>query len=114
MNSSLESLIQGTAFNIVNKKILDRKSIEKLLGILANDGVYAMWVFAKSENEINEEEFMNSLKDLLSRVEPKSSEEDWEKYLQRVSENIYKLLFLKQVLEKVLIYARYHARALSD
>ncbi len=111
---SLESLIQKTAFEIVIKKILDKNNIEKLLGILVNDGVYAMWVFAKSKKGIDENNLMNTLKPILDKVMPKEDSESWEVYLQKVSKNIHRLLFLKQILERILIYARYHAKALGD
>jgi hypothetical protein len=39
------------------------------------------------------------------------SNKDWEKFFQTIAENPSNLLFLKELLEKVLIYARYHAKA---
>ena len=35
-------------------------------------------------------------------------------YFQEISRELSNLLFLKQLLEKTLIYARYHAKALED
>ncbi len=44
--TNLEALISKISFEIVNEGILDENEINKLLGVLANDGVYAMWVYA--------------------------------------------------------------------
>ncbi|ADG12834.1 conserved hypothetical protein [Methanocaldococcus infernus ME] len=129
MNNSLESLIQGTAFNIIekingvgdkNKKKKLFNLIEKSLGVLTNNGVYAYYIFVKYKE--SEEFLLDPLFPLIDNIFGKldyngkkiTFKDNKEEYLQKISENIYKLLFLKQVLEKVLIYARYHARALSD
>jgi len=45
-NDNLESAINQIAFEFVNERILDTNEINKLLGVLSNDGVYAMWVYA--------------------------------------------------------------------
>jgi len=60
---SLEALISKISFAIVNDGILDENEINKLLGVLSNDGVYAMWVYALKELELkfsqDEEELRN-------------------------------------------------------
>ncbi len=111
---NLEALISKISFEIVNEKILDENEINKLLGVLSSNGVYAMWVWAKSQKDINEENLFDKLYDLLKKVKEKTSNENYEAYFQNVSQDIHKLLFLKQLLEKTLIYARYHAKALEN
>jgi len=110
--NNLEAVISRISFEIVNEKILDRNKIDKLLGVLANDGVYAMWVWAKSQKDIDEGNLFNKLLSVMKFVKEKS-EEDFEKYFQNISHDLHKLLFLKHLLEKTLIYARYHARAME-
>ena len=111
-HESLEALISEISFNIVKEGILNENEINKLLGVLSNDGVYAMWVYAKSKKEIKEEKLMDNLKELLGKVENVNN--SYETYFISVANDISKLLFLKQLSEKTLIYARYHAKALED
>jgi len=175
---NLESLISEISFEIVNENILDETEINKLLGVLSSNGVYAMWVYAldkletsfkakKDSNQIErpqifklllklkpllykvyqtcfidgmlqkEENKILELKQKISGIESENLDEkekgrriSKEKnkitdfltkelikessiYFQLVSKDIHKLLFLKQLLEKTLIYARYHAKALG-
>ena len=176
---SLEALISKISFAIVNEGILDENEINKLLGVLSNDGVYAMWVYAISKldtsfrildnGEIRKAQtykLIFELKDLplFRELDISSFEGDIQKkqreivnkfeeinknpsynerrkkeeiknikkqylrelailsrnfikkiseYFQNIVQDITKLLFLKQLLEKTLIYARYHAKALE-
>ena len=175
---NLEALISEISFEIVNENILDETEINKLLGVLSSNGVYAMWVYAldkletsfkakKDSNQIErpqifklllklkpllykvyqtcfidgmlqkEENKILELKQKISGIESENLDEkekgrriSKEKnkitdfltkelikessiYFQLVSKDIHKLLFLKQLLEKTLIYARYHAKALG-
>jgi hypothetical protein len=99
---------------LVNDDILDENKINKLLGVLSNNGVYAMWVYAKSQKDIEENRlFREILNNLDLKLIKKDDLDDLENYFQSVSSNITKLLFLKQLLEKILIYARYHAKVLK-
>ncbi|SHH22193.1 hypothetical protein SAMN02745221_01958 [Thermosyntropha lipolytica DSM 11003] len=106
----IEAVVNKTAFNIVKDNILDSNRINKLLGVLANDGVYAMWVYAKGEKQIDEGKLMEGLHEVLQIVDP-GCNTDYERFFHEVSKNINNLLFLRELLEKVLIYARYHAKA---
>ncbi len=110
---NLEALISRISFEIVNEGILDRNEIDKLLGVLANDGVYAMWVYAKSQKDIKEENLFKKLGEILKKAS-ELTDSNYESYFQKVSEDLTKLLFLKHLLEKTLIYARYHAKALGE
>ena len=143
--NNLEALISEVSFNLVNEGIVDKNIIEKLLGVLANNGVYAMWVYAAdklgSDFKIENDEiicpkayrFMQCVKPVLDKVksfefekkpEGKDVKELKKNFIKRVSDyfqnivdeekEITKLLFLKQLLEKTLIYARYHAKAMGD
>ena len=105
--NNLDAKINEVGFEIA--KDLDEKLINKLLGVLANDGVYAMWVYAKSKKDVKEKELYKKLKSILN-----ISNEDYEEYFQKLSNNINELLFKKELLEKTLTYARYHAKVIGD
>ncbi|ADQ08265.1 conserved hypothetical protein [Caldicellulosiruptor hydrothermalis 108] len=175
----LEHTINKIAFELVNEKILDENEINKLLGVLCNDGVYAMWVYALDKlkgsnrnhktgvevpkiiklsskiekvsnyikngslekvselteeinslaNEINN--LQNDLEQLQGDERNKKAEEKRQKekeklkkeeeikekinqYFLDLANNLENLLFFKELFEKILIYARYHAKAMED
>ncbi len=88
--------------------------IQKCLGVLANDGVYAYYVYvisdSKAKNKKNYliDKTLEKIKDYIS-----NNETDSQKYFQKLSEDLQNLLFFRQLLERSLIYARYHAKAFS-
>ena len=169
--SNLDAIINELGFEIA--QIIDENMINKMLGVLANDGVYAMWVFCLDKLdwkfEKNEEKFKNyqlykfmeqlnklsknlnnsklnlinsnfneifSLTDEISElqkdiknIKDKKIKKDKEikkekkekkrntilnSFFWKLSEDIHQLLFFKDMVEKALIYARYHAKALGD
>ena len=169
MSQNLDAIINEVGFEIAN--ILDENLINKLLGVLANDGVYAMWVysiekikieFSEDENDLKDKTFFRfynliylmdryitnklNIKDILKKISEltkeindleknKKSEKDKNKlkkiqneineksnnrmkiinnYFYELSKDLHQLLFFKEMLEKALIYARYHAKALKD
>jgi len=158
---NLDAVINKVGFEIA--KILDENLINKLLGVLANDGVYAMWIYAL--NKLKEKELLklllaissfpvqikdkerkiikleniqkqielfkkiNGLKNELKqnknnqeiKKELKTKEEEYKNlfaknyvFFKILSKDLNQLLFFKELLEKALIYARYHAKAMKD
>lgn len=115
--SNIEADINKMSFEIVEsifKKEGSQRSkyineIDKALGVLVNDGVYAYYVYVKSKNIIDV--FLDLLGDLQKFVDNTKEEKEWEDYFQELSKDLNKLLFFRELLEKVLIYARYHAKA---
>ncbi len=95
----------------------DENIFRKALGILQEDGVYAMFLWLEKEdskirkklnNLLNENEITSKL---LS--DSKSFPDDFKGFcekLQEVAKDIDKLLFLKKILERTLTYALYHAK----
>jgi len=164
---NLESEIYRLSFEL--SQSLNENEINKLLGILSSDGVYAMWVYAMdkldwkfSENtedmktmklfkllyliseldkyvskKMNFEESLKNLATLtqtinklyseiknLEKEKKKEKEEEIKnktkernqnlcQYFEDLAQDLNKLLFMKELLEKVLIYARYHVRAMG-
>ena len=140
--SNLEATINILGYDIAS--IINENEINKLLGVLSNDGVYAHWVYFC--NKLGMEKSMKFWSQFLLKEEIKSlfinnSEESIKKYLgefegerdkkkqkkiyeswhkevsssffHKLSEKLDELLFFREILEKVLIYARYHAKALD-
>lgn len=89
--------------------------IDKALGVLANDGVYAYYVFCKahSAEDIFIKLPLEKLKPYIKvEVADKRTDiDEIEKYFSSLSEDLNKMLAFKNFLETALIYARYHAKA---
>jgi len=159
---NLDAVINKVGFEIA--KILDENLINKLLGVLANDGVYAMWIYALNKIDWNYNEdckkfrqsklykFLEQLDKFPIQINKKivdknrdneickltkkinelkkdknnktKKEEKNKKIKERddklneffleLSTDLNQLLFFKELLEKALIYARYHAKAMKD
>ena len=154
---NLDALINEIGFEIA--QIIDENMINKILGVLANDGVYAMWVYClnkltekdfsaflkqlsvlpikiidkENNNEIelvkeDIEQYLNLLDEINEIKNDKTKNEElkqkrvekqeyfikFEQFFQNLSADIHQLLFFKDMVEKALIYARYHAKAMGD
>ena len=120
MSKNLDTLINKISFEIVNKiqttkNESERKKykneIDKALGVLSNDGVYAYYVYVKSKKI--DDIFLNELKQITEFIS--ESERKLNQYFfKNLSQNLNQLLFFREILEKILIYARYHAKAMGD
>jgi hypothetical protein len=102
----------------------DSKSFEteitKALGILVEDGPFAYFIWLKSQDKEPHQAMiiqtarilmeLNLIKDIST---DKNLKEELEKaFLEEISTDLTKTLFVKTILEKVLIYARYKAKAM--
>ncbi len=128
--ANIDSAMNNLGFQLVEKinKIENEKlkkkllsNIEKSLGVLTNDGVYAYYVFCKAQDKNNKNNFqkifielpMGKLREFVIS-ESNNSEEKSENFFQNLSNDLPNLLFFRQLLERALIYARYHAKAMGD
>lgn len=84
--------------------------ITKSLGVLQEDGVFAFYVYLKSEKEETIEK--ETIK-LLNKVFKKNMSYTLED-IRNITDDINTLLFAKSLIEKTLIYARYQAKSMSD
>lgn len=102
--------------NINNDKNL-ANNLRKALGVLQEDGVYAMFLWLEDKKIIRKE-----LTDMLNRPKIKKCllddsssfpDENFEKFCEKlrdVAKDIDKLLFMKKLIERTLIYSLYHAK----
>ena len=128
--ANIDSAINNLGFQLVEKinKIENEKlkkkllsNIEKSLGVLTNDGVYAYYVFCKAQDKNNKNNFqkifielpIDKLRELIT-FRSNNPKEAPENFFQNLSNNLSNLLFFRQLLERALIYARYHAKAMGD
>jgi len=97
----------------------DRTVLQKALGVLKEDGIYAMFLFLEKETKnkdtrkilsemLNDQTIKNQL-----LPDGKSFGDDFKEFCETlipVMENIDKVFFLEIMLERVLTYALYHAK----
>ncbi|NLC93570.1 MAG: hypothetical protein GX677_08940, partial [Treponema sp.] len=113
---NLDSRLNGLGYkiyeNIKNQENKTKRKnlanhVEKALGVLNNDGVYAYYVFclSKDDNEKNYTKiFINIPISSLKEFLPSYSNPDAEEFFQELSKNLHDLLFFREMLEKALIY----------
>lgn len=107
---------------IVSSSSIDRSKLEnnlrKALGVLQEDGVYAMFLWLESRDKTVREELTSLLnepeiKRYLLNDSERFDNNNFAAFcnnLAKVAKNIDKLLFIKKLLERTLVYALYHAR----
>jgi len=119
---NLDATINKVGFEIVEAiktkgkdKTKYKNYIDKVLGVLSNDGVYAYWIYCKA-NKIDDI-FIKTVENILKVIKDiptKDDKNNYQEYFQDLSKNLSSLLFTKELIEKALIYARYHAKAVKD
>lgn len=96
----------------------DKSTLRKALGILQEDGVYAMFLWLEKENSGIRKKLTPELNgsDIVKKYLLQNSDvfhDDFKEFCENLSElsqDIDKLLFLKKILERSLTYALYHAK----
>ena len=118
--NNLDAVINKIAYQLVEKikeqgkqKTKYKNYIDKALGVLSNDGVYAYFVYVKA-NEIDSV-FLNEIKPITKFIGNDNIEQELNQaFFEKLSNNLSDLLFFRDILEKILIYARYHAKAMGE
>lgn len=105
-------------------KLTDKENvITKALGVLVENGIYAMTVFLMTSNKPAYDKFV--LQKLAALLSDKDiallPEKNWEQVallelledMRGITEELPRLLLARRVLEGTLSFARYHCKALS-
>jgi|LFRM01.1.fsa_nt_gb hypothetical protein len=118
----LDAFINELSYNMVKEINNDRqvlRFIDKALGVLVNDGVYAYYVYCKAQKkERIEDIFIRMVVEKINEVSELKNyfltnniqENGYEEFFRNLSLDLHKLLFFRDILEQTLIYARYHAK----
>jgi hypothetical protein len=92
-------------------------TITKSLGVLQEDGVYALFLFlAYRQGDKGAPEVKGQALSLLRHTEVQllpPSHDDFQA-VRQLTNNLDNLLLARQLLEQTLTYARYHAKALGE
>ncbi len=89
---------------------VDETLITKALGVLQEDGVYAFFLWTASKEDTIKTQAFSFLKD---RGVLKDGADILKIVRDGFNDDLDKLLFAKELLERTLVYARYHAKALK-
>lgn len=120
-SQNLDARINNFSYEMVDELKEELKNellslIDKALGVLSNDGVYGYYVYCKSKKK--EVIFKKFIKDMVDEfknvvlIKDERNGVDYNNFFIQLSEDLRSLLFFKDIIEKILIYARYHAKAL--
>lgn len=99
-------------------------TVTKALGVLQENGVYACFLYLKAKEKENGDVVIEEMLNLLDELgfgwgKPKDkngrvvtrAEAVLKHVAEKVTDNLERLLLAKETLEKMLIYARYGAKA---
>lgn len=138
--NNMDVLINRLSYNIAKeaKEAEIDNYLDKLLGVLMNDGVYAYYIYCKAqkgksnsnnepkENSGNKNKGKKTVKDVfvdkvITSEEGKNlisalnlpKNENVESFFENLPQNLDQLLLFRSVLERILIYARYHLKAMD-
>ncbi len=116
---NLDFLAALYAQEVVNKQDDIENTVTKAMGVLQENGVYACFLYLLAKEGENGKAVVNGILDLLKSSglgvddeKPEAAEE----ILAFVSEKVCacsleKMLLIKEILEQMLIYVRYGAKA---
>ena len=124
-----QEIVRSVEREVMEKKI--RKNdienmLQKSLGVLQEDGIYAFTVYLDAEGAFNNaaegkehvvKEILKNAWNLLNDIALVNGECKRDivySGLQKLSADLNKLFLAKDLIEKCLIYALYHAKALHD
>lgn len=98
--------------------------ITKALGVLQEDGVYAFALYTKSKSgdggvekitaRVVHDKACKLLKDDKIELLPGSCNSFLDDLRSHLANDVDKLFLAKELLERTLVYARYHAKALNS
>jgi len=106
----------------IAKEVKEEGTIGKALGVLQEDGVYAFFIYLlslerKQPYEKKAKAIINQAANLLNEHKLISNQNidanNVTEIIKPLTENLAKLILAKTLLERTLVYARYHAKALS-
>jgi hypothetical protein len=121
MRENLDLACAKTAQEIALDITKDGKQLHRLLtqalGVLEEQGLYALFLFLKTKDKLGVsvadrlEKFLHQ----TPRQEPLFSEsENCFAQIQRLAEDLDRLLLARDLLRQVLLYASYHSRVGED
>ena len=88
--------------------------INKSLGILIEDGLFAYAIWLESENKDPHKVIIVSSLKILSDTNLVSNQDNLRDVMLEIAKSLHKTFLARQLLERMLVYARYRAKALQE
>lgn len=118
MNLDLECAVRSESL----RDLIDEKGkkdavnlITKVLGVLQEDGVYAFYLYLKAEGSPLHGSIEAESKCLLNTVFPDITvNADGCTVAKQIVSDVNRNLLAKELLERMLVYTRYHAKGTGD
>lgn len=112
MYTNIEKVCAEYAYNI-SEKVSEKDIIEKAINILHSQGLYSLFLFLESEKPKNKD--IRNIEGVLYELLRETVDNSLEDRLQHIREAILtdldKLILSYNILERCLVYAKYHIRA---
>jgi len=91
-------------------------TIQKSLGVLQEDGLFAFVLYLESKNSAVNKRIKNKTAKLLYEVglTDDSNDRNMRKKILEITKSIDDMFLAKDIIEKTLVYARYRAKALKN
>ncbi|BAZ83734.1 hypothetical protein PN497_08995 [Sphaerospermopsis kisseleviana CS-549] len=118
---------QSIITNTKNQKVSDiENTVTKALGVLQEDGVYACFLYLLAKEKANGQAVVQEMLNLLQKLgfewnkPQKNGTNDLTSSVvlkhitDNVTQDLERLLLTKEILEQMLIYARYGAKARQE
>lgn len=93
---------------------LDEKILTDALGILEEQGVYALFLYLKTKNQNISKYCFDFLKQTPADSPLILTDNKENMMLQDLAKDLDKLLFARDLLLQAFVYARYHAKIKSE
>lgn len=97
----------------------NKANLQKALGVLREDGVYAMFLWLEVKDKESRKKFKELInEDIIKKyLNSQDFSDDFKSFCEKlkdVAQDINKLFFLKKIFERTLTYALYHAKVKGD
>lgn len=96
----------------VNSNYIDEKVFTAALGVLEEQGPYACFLYLQARQGEPGERIGREAVEFLSEVlHGQGQENDALAFMKSIADDLDRLLFVRDLLRQVFVYARYHAKA---
>ncbi|HGY90451.1 MAG TPA: hypothetical protein ENK43_04700 [Planctomycetes bacterium] len=92
---------------------LEEKTINAALSVLEEQGIYACFLYLQGREKKTGEEILKKLSDVIAQELSLDENRKPMAVAEKVSEDLDRLLFTRELLSRAMVYARHHLKARS-
>lgn len=117
MTENLDLKCAEAGRKIASESGADDRLLNRALGVLEEQGVYAFFLFLNAQGKEPGKKISEACLQFLQTTPNGSAllpdEEQWQA-LQKLGQNLDSLLFARELLRQVLVYAEYHVKVKGE